>query len=221
MSVTVGAERRIAVAAHSIRAVPLEQVAALAAYARDRRLPFHMHVAEQRRELAECQDEHGTTPVELLARRGVLDERFVAIHATHLTSGEIVPLKPWLWMSEWVFRDYELAATYGPVALAAVVTVVVVMVCGPWARALGPELRRLFLASPAYPGLVFDPFTSIFRYLLPLFPLIVVLLGGGWADRRPRFLGWRTGALVAAGVVGQVIWVFELLVFVPPSDYPP
>jgi hypothetical protein len=26
---------------------------------------------------------------------------------------------------------------------------------------------------------------------------------------------------VAAGVVGQAIWVFELLVFVPPSDYPP
>ena len=135
--------------------------------------------------------------------------------------GEIVPLKPWLWMSEWVFRDYELAATYGPVALAAVVTVVVVMVCGPWARALGPELRSWCLAYPAYLGLVLDPFTSIFRYLLPLFPLIVVLLGGGWADRRPRFLGWRTGALVAAGVVGQAIWVFELLVFVPPSDYPP
>jgi hypothetical protein len=135
--------------------------------------------------------------------------------------GEIVPLKPWLWMSEWVFRDYELAGTYGPVALAAVVTTIVVMVCGPWARALGPELRSWCLAYPAYLGLVLDPFTSIFRYLLPLFPLLVVLLGGGWPDRRPRFLGWRTGVLVAAGVVGQAIWVFELLVFVPPSDYPP
>ncbi len=68
--------------------------------------------------------------------------------------GEIVPLKPWLWMSEWVFREHALAGSYGPVALAAVVTVIVVMVCGPWARGLGPELRAWCLAYPAYLGLV-------------------------------------------------------------------
>jgi formimidoylglutamate deiminase len=83
---------QVAVAAHSIRAVPLEQVVALAAYARAQQLPFHMHVAEQRRELAECQLEYGTTPVELLAREGILYERFVAIHATHLTAAEIAAL---------------------------------------------------------------------------------------------------------------------------------
>jgi len=83
---------KVAVAAHSIRAVPLEHVATLAAYARAQHLPFHMHVAEQRRELAECQNEYGTTPVDLLARHGILDERFVAIHATHLTPAEIAAL---------------------------------------------------------------------------------------------------------------------------------
>ena len=135
--------------------------------------------------------------------------------------GEIVPLKPWLWMSEWVFRDFDLASTYGPVALALVATVVVVMVLGPWARGLGPELRTWCLAYPAYLALVLDPFTSIFRYLLPLFPLLVVMLGGGWVGRSPRWLSWRTGALVVLGVVGQAFWITELLVFVPPSDYPP
>jgi hypothetical protein len=135
--------------------------------------------------------------------------------------GEIVPLKPWLWMSQWVFREHALAGTYGPVALAAVVTTLVVMVLGPWATRLGPELRTWCLAYPAYLGLVLDPFTSIFRYLLPLFPLLVVMLGGGWADRRPRWLPARAGLLVAAGVAGQVAWVFGLLVFNPPSDYPP
>lgn len=135
--------------------------------------------------------------------------------------GEIVPLKPWLWMSEWVFREHDLAATYGPVALAVTVTAIVVMVLGPWARALGPELRTWSLAYPAYLGLVLDPFTSIFRYLLPLFPLLVVVLGGGWRDKAPRFLWWRAAALVVAGVVGQAFWITELLVFVPPSDYPP
>lgn len=135
--------------------------------------------------------------------------------------GEIVPLKPWLWMSEWVFRSSEHAQTYGPVALAAVTTAVVVMVLGPWASALGAELRTWCLAYPAYLGLVLDPFTSIFRYLLPLFPLLVVLLGGGWVDRKARWLSLKTGALVAGGIIGQVFWIWGLLVFVPPSDYPP
>jgi formiminoglutamate deiminase len=83
---------QIAAAAHSIRAVPVEQVAALAAYASAKQLPFHMHVAEQRRELDECWQEYGATPVELLARHGILDERFVAIHATHLSASEIAAL---------------------------------------------------------------------------------------------------------------------------------
>ena len=135
--------------------------------------------------------------------------------------GEIVPLKPWLWMSEWVFRSSEHAQTYGPVALAAVATTIVVMVLGPWAGALGVELRTWCLAYPAYLGLVLDPFTSIFRYLLPLFPLVVVMLGGGWADRQSRWLPLRSGVLVAGGIIGQVFWIWGLLVFVPPSDYPP
>jgi formimidoylglutamate deiminase len=80
---------RIAVAAHSIRAVPLPDVVALAGFARDRAMPFHMHVAEQRRELEECVAETGRTPLALLADAGVLSPDFVAVHATHLTDDEI------------------------------------------------------------------------------------------------------------------------------------
>lgn len=83
---------QIAVAAHSIRAVPLPEVAALASYARAAGLPFHMHLAEQRRELRECEAEYGRTPVALLAERGLLDGRLVAIHATHLAADEIAAL---------------------------------------------------------------------------------------------------------------------------------
>lgn len=79
----------IAVAAHSIRAVPLAQVKELAQFARGNKLPLHMHVAEQRRELEECKLEYGKTPVAVLADAGVLDENFVAIHATHLSDDEI------------------------------------------------------------------------------------------------------------------------------------
>jgi formiminoglutamate deiminase len=83
---------RIAVAAHSIRAVPLPDVVALAGFARDRGMPFHMHVAEQRRELEECLAEYGRTPLALLADAGVLSPDFVAVHATHLNDDEIARL---------------------------------------------------------------------------------------------------------------------------------
>ena len=50
--------------------------------------PFHMHVAEQPREIDECIAETGKRPVELLADLGVLSDRFVAVHATHLAPHE-------------------------------------------------------------------------------------------------------------------------------------
>ena len=134
---------------------------------------------------------------------------------------EITPLKPWVHMSEWVFRDFDNAATLGPLALAALVLAILALTLGPWSAALGPELRTWCLAYPAYLAVVLDPFTSIFRYALPLFPLLAVVLGGGWAGRTPRWLWVRAGVLVAVGLVGQVLWVWKLLVFVPPSDYPP
>ena len=79
----------VALAAHSIRAVPIGANRELAAWADERKLPFHMHVCEQRRELEECKAEHGMTPIHLLADHGILSERFVGVHATHLNSAEI------------------------------------------------------------------------------------------------------------------------------------
>lgn len=82
----------VAVAAHSIRAVPLQQIRTLAEYAAQHNMPFHMHVCEQRRELEECRAEYGTTPVAILTEVGVLSNRFVAVHATHLSPQEITDL---------------------------------------------------------------------------------------------------------------------------------
>ncbi|HJR06396.1 MAG TPA: amidohydrolase family protein, partial [Pyrinomonadaceae bacterium] len=52
-------------------------------------LPVHMHVAEQPAEVAACLDEHGRTPVRLLADEGLLDERFTAVHAVHIDEAEV------------------------------------------------------------------------------------------------------------------------------------
>ncbi len=78
----------IGIAPHSVRAVPSEWIRELARHADAASLPFHMHVAEQPREIEECVAETGKRPVELLADLGVLSPRFVAVHATHLLPHE-------------------------------------------------------------------------------------------------------------------------------------
>jgi len=76
------------VAPHSIRAVPLKYLREVHAYATRYDLPLHMHVSEQPAENESCVREHGRTPVTLLAEEGLLDERFTAVHAVHITADE-------------------------------------------------------------------------------------------------------------------------------------
>ena len=129
--------------------------------------------------------------------------------------GSVQLLRPWL---EYVSAPGE---PWNAVRVAVGLTIIVAMTIGPWAGRLGTELRAWTLAYTAYLILVDAPSTSLFRHLLPLFPLTVVLIGGGWRDRPPRWLGWRTGVLIVVGLAGQVWWVWALLRFVPPVDYPP
>ncbi|HYO63730.1 MAG TPA: formimidoylglutamate deiminase [Pyrinomonadaceae bacterium] len=82
----------VGVAPHSVRAVPLPLLRELCAFAEERRLPVHMHVAEQRAEIEACLAEHGRTPVELLSREGLLGARFTAVHAVHVTPDEAFAL---------------------------------------------------------------------------------------------------------------------------------
>lgn len=79
---------RIGVAPHSVRAVPPEWIRALAAFANREELPFHMHVAEQQREVDECIAETGKRPLELISEMGGISPRFVAVHATQLLPNE-------------------------------------------------------------------------------------------------------------------------------------
>jgi formimidoylglutamate deiminase len=76
----------VGLAPHSVRAVPREWLAVLAGIRGD--LPVHMHVAEQPKEIEACVAEHGLRPVELLEELGVLEARFTAVHAVHVTEEE-------------------------------------------------------------------------------------------------------------------------------------
>ncbi len=82
----------IGLALHSVRALSLDWIREASSYAKRMRLPLHMHLSEQQRELRECKQEHGTTPVALMNDNGILDEHFVAVHATHLDPAEVAAL---------------------------------------------------------------------------------------------------------------------------------
>ena len=79
-------------AVHSVRAVPPEAIAVAAQVARNRDMPLHAHVSEQPRENDECLSAYGRTPVEVLRDAGALGDDFTAVHATHLTDGDISAL---------------------------------------------------------------------------------------------------------------------------------
>ena len=78
----------VGVAPHSVRAVPLDYLREVNAFAAEHEMPVHMHVAEQPAEVAACLEEHGRTPVALLADEGMLGARFTAVHAVHITPDE-------------------------------------------------------------------------------------------------------------------------------------
>jgi len=75
----------IGAAPHSVRAVSLEYLRAVDKFAAQKILPVHMHVAEQPAEVSACIEEYGRSPVALLETEGLLNERFTAVHAIHVT----------------------------------------------------------------------------------------------------------------------------------------
>ncbi|WP_426757091.1 formimidoylglutamate deiminase [Myxococcus sp. Y35] len=81
----------VGLAPHSVRAVSREWLSTLAS-STVRRLPIHMHVAEQPKEIEACLAEHGRRPVELLADLGLLGPGFTAVHGVHLTDEEVALL---------------------------------------------------------------------------------------------------------------------------------
>ena len=55
-------------------------------------LPLHVHLSEQPAENDACLGFYGLTPTGLLDAEGALGPRTTAVHATHLTPGDIATL---------------------------------------------------------------------------------------------------------------------------------
>lgn len=114
----------------------------------------------------------------------------------------------------------------GLLVLAAGLGALVLAVLGPWAAGLGVALRTWCLGYALYLFAALDPWTSLYRYLMLMFPLFVVLAGAGWrtgeGPATPRWLLVTRVVVLAALMIGwQVWWGWYLFRFVPPSDYPP
>ncbi len=83
---------RIGAAIHSVRAVDRPSMRAVAAWARRRGAPLHIHLAEQPAEVEECIALEGCTPAELLESEGILGPDLTAIHAIHVSDSDVALL---------------------------------------------------------------------------------------------------------------------------------
>jgi formiminoglutamate deiminase len=85
----LGPGARLGAAIHSVRAVPPDQLGEVVAWAAGTAAPLHAHLSEQRAENDACLAAYGRTPTEVLDEAGALGALTSAVHATHLTAGDI------------------------------------------------------------------------------------------------------------------------------------
>ena len=76
---------------HSMRGVALENIIGLAEF-RQNKIPFHILVAEQLKEIEACKAFTGLRPTEWLLQNIELNEDFHLVHATHLNNLEVLEL---------------------------------------------------------------------------------------------------------------------------------
>lgn len=116
---------------------------------------------------------------------------------------------PWLG----IFR-YLAGPVVGPIALAALVALLVGVFLSRPARRLGPEMYGWSLAYVLYLAAVTDPYGQVFRLTLLLFPLALALADA--LGRRALILGWLVLSLAL-----QYQWIAILWRFSPPADVAP
>jgi formimidoylglutamate deiminase len=79
---------KIGAALHSLRAVPEHTLSELLPILADKKIPVHMHIAEQVSEVNECLEIRGARPVQWLLDNADVNENWCLVHATHIDSKE-------------------------------------------------------------------------------------------------------------------------------------
>ena len=79
----------VGVAVHSLRAASAAAITEVAAFAGERQLPLHVHIAEQTQEVRDCVAHTGQRPIAWLVDQLPVDSRWNLVHATHATADEL------------------------------------------------------------------------------------------------------------------------------------
>jgi formiminoglutamate deiminase len=91
-ALTSDANTELGAAIHSVRAVDPASQKRVVGWAARHFAPLHAHVSEQPAENEECLAVYGRTPTQVLADSWAPEARFTAVHATHVTDGDIARL---------------------------------------------------------------------------------------------------------------------------------
>ncbi len=84
-------DARLGFSVHSLRAVDLGDI--VKAFTQGPiELPFHVHVAEQKKEIQDCIEHSGKRPMQWLLENLPVNERFHLVHSTHLDDHELKQL---------------------------------------------------------------------------------------------------------------------------------
>lgn len=92
LAARLGPRQSLGLVAHSIRAVGIDDIAVIHQQARDRGVPFHMHVEEQQREIDACVAVYAARPLALLLDKLELGPEFTAVHCTHSAQKDLLNL---------------------------------------------------------------------------------------------------------------------------------
>ena len=139
----------------------------------------------------------------------------------------INPIEPWKRTVEWAWTTHEQMWVLTALGMLVPLALSLILLIPGVAPGVDVRLRVWCAAYATYLLAVVDGHTSIFRYLVPLFPLALVLVGAhrGWRSPFSRWWGLRTTFWVAVGVCGQVWWIWWLVLYNPPAgqygDWPP
>jgi formimidoylglutamate deiminase len=82
----------LGIGVHSLRAVSRESLRVVATTAAERKLPMHLHIAEQQREVDQCFSSYGRRPVRWLLENFDVNENWSLVHATHMDEDETAAL---------------------------------------------------------------------------------------------------------------------------------
>lgn len=83
-------DAQVGIAPHSLRAVTAESLTQISTLKPN--TPMHIHIAEQTKEVEDCQNWSGQRPIEWLMANVDVDHRWCLVHATHMSADERLKL---------------------------------------------------------------------------------------------------------------------------------